>query len=342
MKRQDVDHYRNPADGGVLTIENADGAGSEVVTGALVSASGERFTIENGIPNLLWPKTLAGIEEATKEDYDKVADEIYDRAMEWQFASFFEDEEQVREILIDLIEPRLGMRVLEVGCGTGRDSHRLARRLGPGGVLHMQDLSPRMLDVCRDRMTALADRQQIECKLEYSVSSATALPYPDDYFDAVFHFGGFNQFGDLKRGASEMTRVVKQGGRVMYGDEAVAPWLKGTEFDGIVTTNNPLFRADIPLDTLPASARDVTVRWVIANCFYAIAFTKGDGPPKLDLDRMHAGGRGGSMRTRYFGVLEGVSPETKALAEAAASKSGLSRHEWLDRIVKSAAQSELI
>jgi hypothetical protein len=72
----------------------------------------------------------------------------------------------------------------------------------------------------------------------------------------------------------------------------------------------------------------------MGNCFYVIGFNKGEGPPRLDLDLPHRGWRGGTMRTRYFGVLEGVSIEAKALARKAAAQTGLSVHEWLDRLVR--------
>jgi hypothetical protein len=80
------------------------------------------------------------------------------------------------------------------------------------------------------------------------------------------------------------------------------------------------------------------VRWVIGNCFYVIAFTKGVGPPPLNLDLPHVGIRGGCMRSRYFGILEGVRPETKALVREAATKAGVSMHEWLERVIASAAK----
>jgi hypothetical protein len=132
--------------------------------------------------------------------------------------------------------------------------------------------------------------------------------------------------------------VCKKGGRVLYGDEAVAPWLKGTEFEGVVTTNNALFKADIPLNTVPESARDVTVKWLVANCFYVIAYTKDEGPPPLDLDLPHAGWRGGSLRSRYYGVLEGITPDTKAKVPAAAKAAGMSVHAWLDKVISDAAK----
>jgi predicted HicB family RNase H-like nuclease len=42
------------------------------------------------------------------------------------------------------------------------------------------------------------------------------------------------------------------------------------------------------------------------------------------------------MRTRYFGQLEGVSPELKEAVEVAAKDSNLSVHSWLERAIKSA------
>ena len=232
----------------------------EVMSGELVSAAGRRYAINDGIPNLIPPDTLSRLELETKAEYDRVAEDIYDRAVDWQFAAFLENEDTVRETMVDLLQVAPEMKVLEVGCGTGRDSFRLARRLGTKGELHMQDLSPRMVEVCRLKMVSHAAKYDLACDLEYSASNATALPYEDETFDAVFHFGGFNHFGDLKKGAAELTRVAKRNGRILFGDEGVAPWLKGSEFDGIVSTNNPLFKASTPLDCLPESARDVTVR----------------------------------------------------------------------------------
>ena len=306
-----------------------------IVSGRLVSPEQREYAIEDGVPNFVDPARLSDVEARTKAEYDRVAEQIYDIAMDWQFAAMYEDENAVRESMVDMLALSPGAAVLEVGCGTGRDSFRLARRLNAVGRLHMQDLSPGMVHACVKKMAQLQPSHAFACGLDYSVSNATMLPFPDGTFDAVFHFGGFNQFGDLKTGAAELARVAKLGGRIVFGDEAVAPWLKGTEFDAIVTTNNPLFKAEAPLAALPVDARDVVIRWIIANCFYVIGFTKGEGPPPLNLDLSHQGWRGGTMRTRYFGLLEGVSVEAKSLVREAAARAGVSVHEWLDRLIKS-------
>jgi ubiquinone/menaquinone biosynthesis C-methylase UbiE len=337
MHIDELAKYRCPRTGSALTLMGAADEHGSVESGRLVSAEGVQYPIECGVPNFVDAGALSPIEASTQAEYDRVAERIYDVAVDWQFASMYEDEDRVRESMVDLLNLQRNANILEVGCGTGRDSFRLAQRVGADGLLHMQDLSRGMVRTCRAKMAERARGGGILCRLEYSVSNATSLPFPDGVFDAVFHFGGFNQFGDLKRGASELARVARLGGRVVFGDEAVAPWLKGTEFDAIVTTNNALFKAEAPLAALPLGARDVTVRWIIGNCFYVIAFTKGDGPPPLNLDLPHQGWRGGTMRTRYFGALEGVTPDAKAMAKEAAAKAGLSVHEWLDRVIRAEA-----
>jgi ubiquinone/menaquinone biosynthesis C-methylase UbiE len=331
MDASEVQFYRSPAFHSSLSLRGD----------CLVSAEGHQFPIENGVPNLLWPPELSAIETKTKNEYDRVAEKIYDAALNWQFAALYEDEGTVRELMIDMLAPNPGGRILEVGCGTGRDSFRLARRLDASGQLFLQDLSPGMVHTCVDRMAKLDREMQFKCSLHYSTSNATYLPFPSDFFDAVFHFGGFNEFSDTKKSGEEFARVVKPGGTVLFGDESVGPWLRDIDFGKIVMANNPLFAHKLPLDSIPVCARDVNVRWIMANCFYVITFKKGDGPPPLNLDLVHKGWRGGTMRSRYYGVMEGVTPEAKELARQAAARTGVSVHEWLDRLVRSQATQDL-
>jgi ubiquinone/menaquinone biosynthesis C-methylase UbiE len=331
MDSSEVQLYRSPASHSMLNLQGD----------SLVSAEGQRFPIESGVPNLLWPPDLSDIETKTKVEYDRVAERIYDAALDWQFAALYEDEETVRELMVGMLAPKPGARILEVGCGTGRDSFRLARRLDASGELFLQDLSPAMVHTCVKRMTEYDRQMHFKCRLHYSISNATYLPFPSDFFDAVFHFGGFNEFSDTKKTCEEFARVVKPGGTVLFGDESVGPWLRDVDFGKIVTTNNPLFAHKLPLESIPVCARDVNVRWIMANCFYVITFKKGDGPPPLNLDLVHQGWRGGTMRSRYYGVMEGVTPEAKELARQAAASAGVSIHEWLDRLVRSQASIDI-
>ena len=189
----------------------------------------------------------------------------------------------------------------------------------------------------RNRLDAEHKKLGLSTKIDYFVSTARFLPFPDKFFDAVFHFGGFNNFSEPKKTLAEMTRVVKQGGRIVFGDESLPPWLEGTEFGEMIVTNNPLFKHKLPLEHLPINAREVTLRWLLGGCFYLIDFKVGDGPPPVDIDLPHKGWRGGTIRTRYYGRLEGVTPEAHEMAIECAREQGVSLHEWLDSLVREAA-----
>jgi hypothetical protein len=83
------------------------------------------------------------------------------------------------------------------------------------------------------------------------------------------------------------------------------------------------------------------VQWLIGNAFFLVDFVVGEGTPYVNLDLPILGRRGGTHRTRYFGRLEGVTPETKALMEKAAAASGLSLHAWMEQVVGETARKQL-
>lgn len=53
----------------------------------------------------------------------------------------------------------------------------------------------------------------------------------------------------------------------------------------------------------------------------------------MDVPHIGKRGGGGSMRTRYFGKLEGVKEETLNFAIEEASRQGMSIHDWLEKII---------
>jgi ubiquinone/menaquinone biosynthesis C-methylase UbiE len=338
MKRELLEVYVCPLSYSRLSVS---GTGTEeIIEGELVSETGSRYSVHHGVPQFLPSALLSATEQETQAEYDATAEQKYDAAVDWLFRSFYENEDDVREQMIDLLRLTPDAKVLEIGSGTGRDSFRIARKLCEQGEFFVQDLSEQMVLKTRDRLEAESRRLGLTPKIHYFVSTARFLPFPDGFFDAVFHFGGFNNFTDPKKTLAEITRIVKQGGRVVFGDESLPPWLRGTEFGEMIVTNNPLFKHTVPLECLPLNAREVTLRWVLGGCFYLIDFKVGDGPPPVDIDLPHKGWRGGTIRTRYYGRLEGVTPEAREMAIEAAKAQGVSVHEWLDSLVRKAVETD--
>ncbi|MES2282778.1 MAG: methyltransferase domain-containing protein [Pseudomonadota bacterium] len=256
---------------------------------------------------------------------------IYRNFLDWLYATFDEDEAQFRQSLIARLRLKKGQRVLVTGCGLGDDVLALLDAFGSDCNIVASDLSTEMM---AGTARALEGRSTDErMVVELQACDACQLPWADDTFDAAFHFGGINLFDDPGKGVAEMARVVKEGGRVVFGDEGVAPWLKETDYGRMVVANNPLWSADNLIAKLPFSAVNVNLSWVLGNCFYMIEFDKRTQGPKINPDVRHKGWKGGSMRTRHLGRVEGITPELKDRLQAFARKSGISVHDLLESAV---------
>lgn len=303
-----------------------------------VSESGATYELLSSvhgsdIPVFVSSNQLSGGDVTSRAMYTKNgAEEAYDNFLDWLFSTFNQDEREFRLSLIERLHIKPGHKVLVTGCGLGDDLKYLYPMLKEHGELYAQDLSDLMIAATSRRM----QEQFSGCtNLHLSVSNASALPYPDGYFDAAYHFGGINLFSDIPSAIAEMARVTKVGGRVLVGDEGVAPWLKDKEFGKIAIRNNALWASEAPLKYIPEHSKDINLSWVLSNCFYIIDFTVSNSLPFMDIDLKHKGARGGSMRTRYFGQLEGVDPDLKGLVQQASAEAGISASQWVEDALRS-------
>ncbi len=110
-----------------------------------------------------------------------------------------------RERAADLADVGPGDGALDVATGTGDLAIDLARRVAPGGQVVGSDFSEDMLARARAKAP----------QLSWDSANALSLPYADDSFDAATVGFGARNFSDLRQGLSEMTRVVRPGGRVV-------------------------------------------------------------------------------------------------------------------------------
>lgn len=118
-----------------------------------------------------------------------------------------------RARLREILEPRPGECVLEVGPGTGYYTLPVASWLAPGGRLDVLDLQQEMLDHTMRR----AAEQGIE-NIEPAHGDARELPYPDDSFDAAYLVTVLGEIPDQDAALRELRRVVKPGGRIVVGE----------------------------------------------------------------------------------------------------------------------------
>jgi ubiquinone/menaquinone biosynthesis C-methylase UbiE len=298
--------------------------------------NGNLFPLINGIPNFIYPTQLPESDALSLLWYKNNAD-IYDTYLPLTFETFGVSEPVERERLLNALELSSDHAVLEIGAGSGRDSINIASRLGAKGKLYLSDIS---IDIFKFAVQKFNEKP-VKPEIQFFLANGYNLPLPTNSFDRVFHFGGINTFGDVKKAFREMVRVCKPGGRIVVGDENMPIWLRNTEFGKVLMNSNPLYKDTIPFDALPVEARNVKVEWFIGGVFYFISFDVETGEPYANLDFEIPGIRGGTHRTRYYGQLEGVEPEVVNLAQKAREKSGVSMHSWLNRVIREAAQRDL-
>ena len=286
---------------------------------------GNKYNVSDGIFDLIYPHELREQLSSFQNYYDCRASE-YENCLHLTFKTHRIDEKQCRNKFIDELNLTSKSRVLEIACGTGRDSTIIADRI-PDGELHLVDISLGMLKLCQEKLKCK------DIKQFYSLANVSKLPYPDDYFDAIYSFGGLGEFPDIKGSLTEMTRVAKEGSKIVVGDESIPIWLRNTYFSKVLTKTNPQFLANLPLEYIPVEARNLKLQYVINNVFYLIDFKVGKGEPFADFDFTIPGIRGGTYRTRYEGELEGVRPKTKEAVLDYCKKNNLSIHDFLEEII---------
>lgn len=336
MKKTNLNIYKCPLTGGRLQFQNVIKENDySVIEGELYSEEAKKiYYIKDGCADFVTPEQEIKNAAFAREYYSQIA-ETYDKNVHITFELYKEEEIDVRNRMIDMLELKSDDKVLEVSAGTGKDSELIVKRLGEKGGLWNLDISPHMMAYNMQRMKDSA------IPVEHVVASACDLPFEDNSFDALYCFAGIGHFPDIRKGLSEMARVVKTGGKVVFCEKNVPEWLKETEYGKVCINNNPMFNDEVPFKHIPTCARDVGVRWINGNVHYVFDYTVGEGEPEGNFDMIIPGPRGGSFNSRYFGRLEGVSEETKKLANEAREKLGVSMHEWLDELVKTEAKKIL-
>ncbi len=116
-----------------------------------------------------------------------------------------------------------GVRVLELGCGTGGmwlGQDELIKRCRS---LVLSDLSQGMLAAARETLKGYGS-------IEYRQIDIQSIPYPADSYDAVIANMMLYHVPNLDLGLSEVRRVLKKDGQfycATYGENGILPYLCG-------------------------------------------------------------------------------------------------------------------
>jgi SAM-dependent methyltransferase len=117
-----------------------------------------------------------------------------------------------RSRLRDILDPKPGERILEVGPGTGYYTLYVAESVGEGSM-DILDLQQEMLDHTMRR----AQERGI-ANITPTQADATATPFEDETFDAAFLVTVLGEVPDQDAAVRELARVLKPCGRLVIGE----------------------------------------------------------------------------------------------------------------------------
>ncbi|GAB6181624.1 hypothetical protein JCM14036_29430 [Desulfotomaculum defluvii] len=118
--------------------------------------------------------------------------------------------EDLRPLIIKYCGIRQGMKLLDVGCGTGCFTRYLAEGLEN---IKISGIDNDALFIQQARLAA-QDKDMAD-RLEFIVGDACGLPFSGNSFDAVVSHTFFTSVEDPKKALAEMMRVTRPGGIII-------------------------------------------------------------------------------------------------------------------------------
>ena len=174
--------------------------------------------------------------------------------------------------LVEALEPQLGDRALDVGCGKGAVLLRLAEEVGPGGHVVGVDLAPRMVALARAAAAA-----QLLANVEVHVSDAMAPVVEETGFDLIASSLVLFFLPDPAAALTAWRRLLRPEGRLgvaTFGrndhgwdavDTVFTPYLPQRMLDARTSGQRGPFGSDAGMEALLSGAGFEDVRTVSAT-----------------------------------------------------------------------------
>lgn len=120
--------------------------------------------------------------------------------------------------LRDVLQPRSGERIFELGPGIGAHALPLAASLGSAGRIDVVDIQRPMLD----HLVRRAAKARI-VNIAPAVGDGRSLPYASASFDGAYLIDVLGETSDQPAVLRELRRILKPDGRLVVGEHFIDP-----------------------------------------------------------------------------------------------------------------------
>lgn len=150
------------------------------------------------------------------------------------------------EGVIDHVDIQEGMKVLELGPGTGFCIFEAARRAGSSGHVYGIDIKSKLIAKIKKEI-----EQRGVTNITAQVSSAYEIPLPNNSVDRAFMVGVLPEIPDRQKALREIRRVLKKDGLLVLAEWLIDPdyprrkteigWCRDAGFELVGTYGNAFF-----------------------------------------------------------------------------------------------------
>lgn len=161
------------------------------ISGKEYESEGKIYYVKNDMLSIVFPAGLGGDDAKYNKLYNIFAPlyDLNERVMGKLLVGV--DMIKGRKEIVSFLGLKPGMRLLEISPGPGVFQEYLRNDIGDNGELVALDLSMGMLRQCQKR------NKRLNVNLIHG--NAQFLPFADNSFDALYHFGGINLFNNPQK-----------------------------------------------------------------------------------------------------------------------------------------------
>ena len=120
------------------------------------------------------------------------------------------EQEERPDLLMEALELKPGMKVADIGCGSGYYTRRIAKAVGSQGMVYGVDIQKEMLAILHRNMGAnnLTNYQAI-------LNTSTASKLPKDTIDLAIFVDVYHEFDHPYEMMQSICASLKKGGRIV-------------------------------------------------------------------------------------------------------------------------------